>query len=198
MKKYGLLTAKDIETIEKTLDLVCEQFPEGIINTTELGVRDGSTSRGIHNYLTSGKRFNFHTGIDNNHDMEVQKPFDGCHIIIGNSIEVYNELADNSQHFIFIDACHSYPMTLADFLVYSPKVRPEGYLAFHDCGEQIKQMTDYQGMGSRDDPDMYISCRKAVKRLGLLDNKCEGWTLVFDEYDPSFHTGGIVVVKKIG
>jgi hypothetical protein len=198
MSNYGLLTASDIITIEKTLDLVCDQFPEGVINTTELGVRDGNTSRGIHNYLTAKRRVNFHTGIDNNHDMPVVKPFEGCHIIIGNSIEVYNELQDDSQNFIFIDACHSYPMTLADFLVYSGKVRKGGYAAFHDCGEQIKPMTDYQGMGSRDDPDMYISCRKAVKRLGLLDGKCEGWKLVFDEYDPSFHTGGVVVVKRIG
>lgn len=198
MNKYGLLTAKDIETIEKTLDFVCDQFPEGIINTTELGVRDGSTSRGIHNYLTSKGRFNFHTGIDNNKDMPVVRPFDGCHLIIGNSIEVYNQLADNSQCFLFIDACHNYPITMADFLVYSDKVRHGGFVAFHDCGLQIAPFTDYQGVGSREDKDMFISCRKAVNKLGLLENKFPGWDLIFDEYDPSFPTGGIVVVKKIG
>jgi hypothetical protein len=198
MSNYGLLTAKDIETIEKTLDLVCEQFPEGVINTTELGVRNGSTSRGIHNYISAKSRLNFHIGIDNNHDMPVTQPFSGCHVIIGNSIEVYNQLQNNSQHFIFIDACHSYPMTLVDFLLYSDKVRHGGFVAMHDCGQQIKPMTDYQGSGDKNDPDNYISCRKAVSKLGLLDNKFEGWDLIFDEYDESFHTGGIVVVKKIG
>jgi len=195
---YGLLTAKDVETIEKTLDLVCQQFPEGIINTTELGVRDGSTSRGIHAYLSSRGKVNFHNAIDNNHDMSVRIPFDGCNLIIGNSIEVYNCLPDNSQHFIFIDACHSYPMTLVDFLVYSDKIKHGGFVALHDCGRQIKPMTDYQGMGNPEDRDMYISCRKAVNKLGLLENKFSGWDLIFDEYDPNFHTGGIVVVKKIG
>lgn len=199
--KYGLITEKDSATLEKTLDLVCEEFNSGIINTTELGVRDGRTSRGIHNYLKSKGRINFHTGVDNNRDIDVSPPFPGCHLIIGNSIEVYNQIEDNSQHFLFIDACHSYPMTMADFLVYSGKVKIGGYVAFHDTGMQIKPFTDYQGMGSKEDPDMYISCRKAVTKLGLLDNPLVyfglGWKLVMDEYDPNFHTGGMIVVKRL-
>lgn len=195
---YGWMTKKDSETIEKTLELVCRQFPDGIINTTELGVREGKTSRGIHDYLTGKGRINFHTGVDNQHDIPVQIPFEGCNLIIGNSIEVYNQLRDGSQHFLFIDACHSYPMTIADFMVYSDKVRHNGFIALHDCGQHIKPMTDYQGMGSREDPDMYISCRKAVIKLGLLVNKLPEYKLIFDEYDESLHTGGIVVVQKIG
>lgn len=197
MIKHGWMTAKDAETIAKTLDLVLQQFPEGVINTTELGVREGKTSRGIHDYLTEKGRINFHTGIDNQHDIPVPVPFEGCNLIIGNSIEVYNQIADNSQHFLFIDACHSFPMTMADFLVYSGKVKPKGYVAFHDCGKQIKPFTDYQGMGRKEDPDMYIACRKAVQKLGLLDDAMHGWELVMDEYDKNFHTGGIVVVQKL-
>lgn len=197
MITHGWMTKKDAETIAKTLDLVCQQFPEGVVNTTELGVREGKTSRGIHEYLSKKGRINFHTGVDNQHDIPVPVPFEGCNLIIGNSIEVYNQIADNSQHFLFIDACHSYPMTMADFLVYSSKVRVGGYVAFHDCGEHIKPFTDYQGMGDKLDPDMYIACRKAVKKLGLLDDALHGWELVMDEADPSLHTGGIVVVKKL-
>lgn len=198
MISHGWMTDKDAETIQKTLDLVCQQFPEGVINTTELGVREGKTSRGIHDYLTGKKRINFHTGVDNQHDIPVPLPFEGCNLIIGNSIEVYNQIPAQSQHFLLQDACHSYPMTIADFMVYSDKVRHNGYIALHDCGKHIKPFTDYQGMGSREDPDMYIACRKAVIKLGLLVNKLPEYELIFDEYDESLHTGGIVVVKKIG
>lgn len=199
MSNYGLLTAKDIETIEKTLDLVCEQFPEGIINTTEIGVRDGSTSRGIHDYLKERhNKYNFHCGIDNNHDMPVVKPFEGCHIIIGNSTEVFDHLSDNSQNFIFLDANHSLFNTTADFLLYSKKVRINGFFAFHDTSPRIAPFTDYQGSGDEKNEYNYISCRYALQCLGLLENKFPGWALVFDEYDENYPTGGICVFVKTG
>lgn len=197
MNTYGLITGRDAQTLTETLDMVCHTFPQGVIMTTELGVRDGRTSMGIHDYLTSKERINFHVGIDNNHDLQTQPPFPGCHLIIGNSMEVYNQLSDGSQHLIFIDANHSYPLTLVDFLVYSDKVKRFGYIAFHDCGPQIPEMKDWQGLGSKLDKDMYISCRKAVKKLGLLDNKYPGWTLEKDISDPAFDTGGIIVVQKM-
>ncbi len=194
---YGIMPEKDYETMSNTLELVLQAFPEGIINTTELGVHRGDGSRGIHKFISQRGRVNFHTGIDNQHDFAMGSPFLECNFIVGNSIEVYNQLSDNSQHFLLIDACHNYAMTMADFLVYSEKVRIKGYVAFHDTGAQIRPMTDYQGMGSRNDPDMYIACRKAVNKLGLLHDMLPDWRLVFDEYDSNFHTGGIVVVQKI-
>lgn len=187
----------DYHTLDKTLDLVCKTFPEGVINTVEIGVHKGNGSRGIHKFFEEKSRLNFHTAIDNNHDLTVDIPFTGCNLIIGNSYEVYNQLADNSQHFGLIDGNHSYPITLVDFLVYSDKIRIGGLVAFHDTGKQIPAYKDYQHLGSRSDPDMFIACRKAVKKLGLLDNKHEGWKLIYDEFDPNFDTGGIVVVQKI-
>lgn len=220
MINHGWMTDKDAETIQKTLDLVCEQFPAGVINTTELGVREGKTSRGIHDYLTGKKRINFHTGVDNQHDIPVPVPFEGCNLIIGNSIEVYNQIADNSQQFLFVDACHSYPMVVADFFCYHKKVKKGGYIAFHDTGKHIKPFTDHQGMGSKEDPDMSISVRKALDRIGLLeqdkpddDDFRRGWRpeegsppiykikhgfkLIYDEADETLHTGGVTVFKKV-
>lgn len=90
-------------------------------------------------------------------------------------------------------------MTMIDFLLYSAKVKVGGILAFHDTSPNIKPFTDYQGIGSKEDPDNYISCRKAVRKLGLLDNPAVyfslGWDIVFDEYDETFPTGGIIALK---
>jgi hypothetical protein len=195
--QYGLITTLDCKVLDKTLELVCLKFPEGVINTLELGVRDGSGSRGIRNFfLEKGRQIN-HTGIDNQNDMPIKEPFPGCNLIIGSSIEVYNKVPDNSQHFIFIDANHSYLYTMADFLLYSDKVVPGGYMAMHDTAAHIKPLTDYQRVGSNLDPDNYISCRKAIKKLGLLDNKFEGWQLIFDEADETKLTGGVTVIERI-
>lgn len=194
---YGIMPPFDYLTLDKTLDLVCRQFPSGVITSLEIGVHRGDGSRGIHAFFTARNRINFHTGIDNERDLKINPPFPGCNLIIGNSIEVYNQIYNDTQNFVLIDGCHNYPMTMADFLVYSDKVTKNGFVAFHDTGSHIPLFKDYQGMGPKDDPDMYIACRKAVKKLGLLDNTFPGWKLIFDEFDPKHDTGGIVVVQKI-
>lgn len=186
---------KDYQTMDKCLSIVADSFT-GDINITEIGVFQGNTSRGMKDFFWSvGRKVNY-IGVDNQRDFKMDSPFKDAKFIIGNSFEVYNQIPDNSQHFIFIDGNHSYPVTMVDFLVYSDKVVDGGYIAFHDTGAQIKPFTDFQGIGDMADPDMWIACRKAVNKLGLLDNKFEGWVKVLDEYDENFHTGGILLVKK--
>jgi hypothetical protein len=194
------MTELDYKTMDSLLEKVCEQFSEGIINTLELGVHKGDTSRGIRDFFNSKKRINFHTGIDNQRDFVMDSPFPECRFIIGNTSDVYGQVRDRSQHFLFVDACHNYPMTMLDHLLYSEKVVAGGIIAFHDTGRHISPFTDYQGMGSKEDPDMYISCRKALLRLGLLPSiqriDADGYKLIVDIADDSKHTGGITAFVK--
>ncbi len=192
---YGLMPQKDYETMDKVLELISNDFPSGIINTLEIGVHAGNTSRGIHSFFLDKGRINFHTGIDSQKDFSMSAPFEGCNFLIGDSLMVSQQIRDNSQHFVFIDGCHNFQYTAADFLLYKNKVIKGGYLAFHDTGSQIKPMQDFQG-GDRNNPYHYIACREAAFQLGLLDNKFYGFELVMDEWDNSFPTGGILVVKK--
>lgn len=213
MIQYGLISETDARCLEKTIDLICSEFPGQDIHVTEIGIFDGQTSRGINEYITSKQygslnvyskepmqahnfKCNF-TAIDNNKDKEVLKPFEDCTLIIGNSTEVYNALADNSQHMIFVDANHSFPAVIADFFCYESKVKKGGYFCFHDTGKHIKNFTDYQRMGSGGDLDMYISVRKALHRIGVLSDELFGWRLIYDEADENDRAGGIVVLKKI-
>lgn len=193
---YGIMPERDYRTFDKTLDLLCDQFPNVQLYTLEIGVHRGMTSRGINLYLAQKHRTHIHTGIDNQRDLPINRPFSECQLILGNSSVVYNKVPNNSQHLIFIDGCHNYPNTIIDFLLYQDKVKENGFIMFHDCGEQIKDFTDYQGEGDRSDPDMFIRCRKAVMNLGLLDGRRTGFKLLIDEYDPLYHTGGIVVIQK--
>ena len=43
----------------------------------------------------------------------------------------------NEVDIIFIDALHSYESVLTDWLVYSPRVREGGIVAFHDCEKRF-------------------------------------------------------------
>lgn len=207
MAKYGLISELDARCIEKTIDCICEKL-DGTINITEIGLYNCETSKGIYDYTfeTHKVRINY-TGIDNQKDKEIIAP-DWMNLIIGNSNEVYNQLEDQSQHVIFVDGNHSFQAVISDFFCYAPKIKQGGYFLFHDTGEHISPFKDYQGFGSLTDQDMYISVRKALTKIGLLDDTFKflgekyyrsnllQWELIFDEADKNNEAGGICVFKK--
>jgi len=215
MIRHGLISNIDAETIEKTLQLVLDNFTDGTIHTCEVGILDGSTSIGIHDFVVQNGRKNIHTGIDNEQYQLVKKPFPECNLILGDSKYVYNQLADESQHFLFIDGNHNFPSVIADYFCYSPKVKRGGYLGFHDTASHIKDFLDYQHFGDKDDKDMYISVRRALNKIGLIApqsyiipnsggkegvdyvSRVNGWELVFDECDPNDTAGGVCIFKKL-
>lgn len=197
MVKYGLISRVDADVIEKTLDKVASEFPEEDLFTTEIGVYSGETSLGICQFLWNKGRKVYHTGIDNKKDDEPMVKFPlSATFINGNSNEVYSQLNDNSQHFIFIDGCHCFPHVVSDYYCYRSKIRRGGYLAFHDTGSHIKPLKDFQH-GDKRNPDAYISVRKALVQVGLLDGRYDSiWQLVFDEADLGNEAGGICVFKR--
>lgn len=197
MIKYGLISETDGRTLEKTLDLIFKEFPLEDVHLTEIGLFDGGTARGLREYILQNNRGFCYTGIDNEKDKPILKPFPTANLIIGNSNEVYNQIEDNSQHLLFVDGNHSFPMTISDFFCYESKVKLGGYFCFHDTGKHIKPFKDFQRMGSDKDPDMYISCRKALDRIGAISGELYGWRLIFDEADETNEAGGITVFKKL-
>lgn len=213
MVKYGLISETDARTIEKTLDLLISELvgeKRGPIHTCEIGIFNGDTSRGINQYISQNGRLNIHTAIDNNIYGNATRPFPECIFVVGNSTEVAYRIPDESQHFIFVDGCHAFHAVVADFFCYATKVVKGGYMAFHDTGVHIKSFKDYQDVGSKDDPDMYISVRKALESIGLFIKfeveiltigsvgKSRGdWQLVFDEADQNNEAGGVCVFKKL-
>lgn len=196
--RRGLISVIDADTIEKTLRLILKEFPnDKIIHTTEMGICDGDTSGGIHEFLIENNRENIHHAIDSNRDKVVKNPFPECNLIIGDSIESSFKIEDESQHFIFQDANHSLFYTVSDFLLYRNKVKDGGYYGFHDTAKHIQPFLDYQHIGSRDNPYNYICCREAITLLGLLGNKFPGWRLMFDECDPVDTAGGVTIFQRI-
>lgn len=220
MPKYGLISETDARVLEKTIDLICEDFITQEIKVLEIGVYNGATSNGVKEYIESKGRIPVITGIDNFRDGEklVFYP-SGAVLINGNSNEVYWKVEDFSQHLIIVDGCHSFSSVISDYFCYKNKVRVDGYMAFHDTGRHIKPFKDFQH-GDRHNPDAYISVRKALTEIGLLDDnnhllyesdgialdvKCHnlgfhgaiGWELVFDEADVENEAGGFCVFKKL-
>lgn len=194
--KYGLISEVDARCLEKTIDIILKD--ELKINITEVGIYGGDTGGGMYEYVESMGGVPFITGIDNRKDNEPLR-FNYDKLIIGNSNEVYNQIEDNSQHLILIDANHSYPMVISDYYCYKEKIEKGGFLCFHDVSPQA-QGKDWQRMGGENDKDMYISVRKALGDIGLLDvenaNRL-GWKCVFWEWDDNDDCGGMICFKKL-
>lgn len=198
MKRFGLISHKDEEILTTTLNLILRDCKEDTIRTCEVGLFNGETSRGIHDYILGCARFNEHIAIDNKRDFDVQAPFPDAKFIVGNSSEVYNQIPNESQDLIFIDALHTFPAVIADFYCYEQKVKIGGYLIFHDTGKHLDPLSGWQLLGDKGDPDMCLGgVRKALKRLGLYNNKQPYWRLIFDEADPNDTGGGMSVFKRI-
>jgi len=199
MIQYGLISKVDAACLEKTIDLICNEFRDAHpIRMLEIGVYGGETGNGVRQYAQSRWREVVLTGIDNNKDGEEVIYFYNK-LIIGNSNEVYNQLEDESQHLILVDANHSFPYVISDWFCYTPKVKKGGYICLHDTAPQA-QGRDWQRVGSEEDLDMYISTRKALRAIGftrLLDEHFTGFKCVFDEFDPNDRCGGICVFKKL-
>lgn len=208
--KYGLISELDGRTLEKTIDLICDEFPEiwEFINVTEIGLFNCETLLGMNEYINKVKERNVSCiGIDNEKDKPIEyKKHLWFNYIKGNSNEVYNQLQDNSQHMILIDANHSYPYVLSDFFCYERKLKTNGFMLFHDSAPQA-QGKDWQRIGSKDDKDMYISVEKVLIQLGFIHPEFRfnskviawrnGWKVIFDEYDPNDEAGGFFVIKKL-
>jgi hypothetical protein len=179
------------------MNLVCDEFINDIINVTEVGVYGGDTGKGICEYIKSKNKNYWITGVDNFKEGEaVRFPYN--ELIKGNSSEVYNQLEDESQHLIFIDGCHTFPMVVSDFFCYAPKVKIGGFIAFHDTGKHLDPLSGWQGVGDKNDTDMCLGgVRKALIKIGLFDNKFGGWELVMEDADVNDTGGGICVFKKL-
>lgn len=213
MIKYGLISQTDASCLERTIDLIAKDNANGFINILEVGVYSGESGNGMIEYVKSKGLECCITGIDNNRDEEAIR-FEYDKLIIGNSNEIYNQVPDNSQHLIVIDALHTFAAVIADFFCYAPKVKQGGYIAFHDTGKHIDPLSGWQGIGDKSDPDFCLGgVRKALEKLGLFNwtatyvekkyekpvpftSNVSEWDLVFDEADPNDAAGGVCVFRK--
>jgi len=198
MIKYGLISEVDSRCLEKTMDLIRREFPKDSLEFTEVGIYSGETGSGIKQYFNSIGMASYWTGIDNARDGQ-EILFMPDNFIKGNSNEVYNQLEDESQHMIVIDANHSFPYVVMDYYCFSPKVKQGGFLCFHDAAPQA-QGRGWQLMGDKHDSDMSIAVLKALDRIGLLEKHlCEvlGWEKIFHEWDENDEHGGMIIFKKL-
>ena len=196
MTNFGLITPLDAANLSMAISATAASLQLEEIKIIEIGVHRGDTARGIKSVCDHiGVKLQY-TGIDSEHDMRIADPFPGAIVIRKPSNEAVWDI--ESAHIIIVDGCHNLKMTALDFLLYKEHVIQGGFMIFHDTGKHIAPFVDYQGEGDRSNPDNWIACRKALQLLGMYDSpETRGFTLVIDDADESFPTGGYSIFKKL-
>ena len=198
--QYGLISRVDSNAMEECFDNIAISFANEPIKYTEIGLYNGRTASGVKEYFVS-KNYPYEiTGIDNCMLGEKLVFFpDEARLIDGSSIELYNRIEDNSQHFVLVDGNHSFPYVVADFFCYKDKIKKGGYICFHDASPQT-QWKGWQHVGDKDDPDMTIAVMKALEKIGLVgeNNNREwlGFDLVCHVWDEDNEGCGVIIFQK--
>lgn len=202
--KYGLISKVDAKGLELAIDGAAKNFKEPEINILEIGLYAGESGNAMRQYAELKGKKTYLTGIDNNRDNEPMR-FEYDRLIVGNSAEVHNQINDNSQHIVFLDACHCYNCVISDFYAYARKVKYGGFIAIHDTGKHIKQFTHFQH-GDMSNPLAYISVREALNDILEIETSYywtrsrrfgrHNWYIRYDEADYYDEAGGIVVLER--
>lgn len=183
---FGSQTDVDVATIFKTIDSA-HRAKE--LRFLEVGVFGGDTARGVKEWCDEREIRLEYWGIDNAAQGANIPPFPEAHYVLGDSAEVFHLIPDGFDA-VLIDGCHCVNHVILDTIHYGRRVRPGGYLLFHDTSPEIQQtMKDPHGPKI---PEFHNSVLLAHR---LMYWPHLGWREVFNDYKRGAPWGGITVYQ---
>lgn len=185
---FGALTVEDGEVLKATLLEFCN-LKLGV-KFLEIGMHSGATARGIKRFLEANDCGLDYWAIDPGCLCKILDPFPGAHITKGASEEVYESIPDDFD-VIFVDGCHCRNHVILDTFHYSRKVKPGGFLMFHDCSPSA-QGKDPQYHGPRT-PEFCIDVLRAFQEIGF---PWPQWELFMEKFNPDLPFGGVRSYRK--
>ena len=156
---YGAIVNEDVQVLEACLSELCEQ--KGIIHVLEIGMHAGATARGIKAFAEARGCQIWYIGIDPDTSGRCVA-WDGATVLIGDSAELFHKVP-NGLDLVWVDGCHCMNHVILDLIHYAPKVRPQGFMCFHDINpEGAGQFHQYHGP---DIPEFGLGTLQAFEAL---------------------------------
>jgi len=116
----------------------------------EIGAGTGINARDILNglnllklYLIEGENWGSSCGV---YLETIAREYDSVKIILESSVPAAKKISDNCLDFVYIDASHIYEDVKEDIEVWYPKVKPGGWLLFHDFDPLDKGVGVYRAV----------------------------------------------------
>lgn len=136
---YGAILNEDAEVLEACLLRLVEDSLSryGFLGRTELrvceiGMHDGGTALGIERFVQQHGLALQYWGIDPDDGSKRPRSVPkGGAAIVGDSAEVFGQVPDRLD-LVWVDGCHCMNHVVLDTLHYAPKVRPGGFILYHD------------------------------------------------------------------
>jgi len=109
--------------------------------------------------------------------LEIEYP--NIEIIIKDSKKAVNDIPDTIG-YLHIDGDHSYDGVKSDWELYSPKVRPGGYITIHDTDESVLESYNWYVDENRwnGGPARLVREIEGYTKTNLFDGKSTGVTLL--------------------
>jgi len=184
---YGALTPVDISVLESVLS--CFKGSDQV-TVLEIGIYEGKTAQGIKAYMDRlGVKLDY-WGIDSGAICSPKPPFDGAHLIIGDSAECAH-LVPECLDLVLMDGCHCLNHVMLELIHYAPKVVLNGFILLHDISPEIQhKMKDPHGEGI---PEFQSAVNKAI---GMVGFPFLGWELWRKDWLPGCAYGGMAAYRK--
>lgn len=191
---YGALTPTDAACMDwvlgEVLPVVLKRIPP-VAYVVETGTHNGGTARGFLKWANSNKVELVYYGIEAGAICVPISPFHGANLIVGDSVEVYEQIPTLGMDLIFLDSCHCLNHVILETIHYSKLVRPGGFLVFHDTAPHIQHtMKDPHG------PNTAAFHNSVNLALATIWFPWVPWSLVADRYDKDSPIGGMRVYKN--
>lgn len=184
---------QDAPFLKRSLQRVVDAFgARHGIKMIELGVANGGTTIGIYNWCVENYVYFRWQGCD----IQAGAPeFDfgqwgRFHCGNFHKPEIVKAVEDGAN-LLFIDGCHCYNCVIDDFMLYSEKVVPNGFILFHDtCSHP-----DWQNHHIQCKPDSMIETRRALKDLGLSPLTRDDYRFIAEQNQGN--TQGMMLFQKV-
>lgn len=186
---YGHLTLVDITVLEMCMG---QAVRNNNLRVLEIGFHTGMTARGIRDWCAERNVTLEYWGVDNgvlHHAIEA--PFEGANFVRGDSAEVFH-LVPGNLDLILVDGAHSRNHVILDTYNYYSKVRPGGFMLYHDTSPEI-QHTMREAYGP-DIPEFYNAVNEALE---MIRWPFRGWALWRNEYEKGNPTGGMSAYRRV-
>lgn len=181
---YGALNAVDVRVLEAVLARYCDKP----LTFLEVGIHVGDTARGVWHYCRDHGIALTYYGVDPVKP-QICPPFPGAHFVYGDSAEVFHWIP--SVDIAFIDGCHCRNHVILDTINYGERVKPHGWMLFHDCSPEIQQtMKDPHGAAI---PQFYNSVLEAHQKMRFPFPE---WVLADSQYEHGHQYGGINAYRR--
>lgn len=201
---YTSQTLVDIDIIQEVLEKATEKTDS--IRFLEVGTYQGDTSREIKRWCDYHEKGLEFWGIDSGLHPEfiMNKnpalsspgrppiPFQGANMVFVDSAEAFHRIPYGLD-VVLIDGCHCVNHVILDTIHYGQRVKPGGFMMFHDTAPHIQQtMRDPHGP---DIPEFYNS---VIKAHALMRFPFDGnWELFAEGFDKDAKFGGITCYRKL-